>query len=156
MAGELSGEDRLAQALAGLDQVGTAVMQRLVAAATWRWTCLSNRRWPAPALVSHIVGSMRVEGGLVVSCAVVAHAVAGGGRFCVRHVVVAVPPSALPAARLESNYGVVSYNQVAGAKVKLDELFVQWLSIPQTGSLIMRMIEDAKGGRPLPIPTIPL
>ncbi len=44
--------------------------------------------------------------------------------------------------------------QVAGAKLKLDELFVHWLSASHTAGLIHRMVEDARVGKPLSLPSL--
>ena len=44
--------------------------------------------------------------------------------------------------------------QVQGAKHRVDELFAQWLSLPHTGALVDRLIDDATHGRPLHMPTL--
>ena len=36
--------------------------------------------------------------------------------------------------------------------MKLDELFVQWLSMPDTATLIQGLVGDAKAGKPLTAP----
>ncbi len=38
--------------------------------------------------------------------------------------------------------------------MKLDELFVHWLSLPHTATLIQRMVDDAKVGKALPMPSL--
>jgi serine/threonine-protein phosphatase 2A regulatory subunit B'' len=49
-----------------------------------------------------------------------------------------------------------SDGEVAGApkrfpssKLKLDELFLQWISLPDSQKLILSLIDDAKAGNPL-------
>ena len=56
--------------------------------------------------------------------------------------------------RSEESQGWVleSYPQ---ARRKLDELFLHWLSLPDTGKLIQGYIDDVSDGRPIDVPHSP-
>ena len=56
--------------------------------------------------------------------------------------------------RSEESQGWVleSYPQ---ARRKLDELFLHWLSLPDTGKLIQGYIDDVRDGRPIDVPHSP-
>jgi len=57
---------------------------------------------------------------------------------------------AQPSARRQSAAGGVP--GIGGAKEKLDELFLQWLALPDTADLFNELIANIKSGQPLAVP----
>lgn len=52
----------------------------------------------------------------------------------------------------ESQISLAGVEDIAPAKAKLDELFLTWLSKPETQALVAGFVEDLRAGRPVELP----
>ncbi|KAK3269386.1 hypothetical protein CYMTET_22170 [Cymbomonas tetramitiformis] len=53
------------------------------------------------------------------------------------------------ASAVTEGVGAPAHKRYPTSKLKLDELFLQWISLPESKNLVIQLLEDAKTGKPL-------
>ena len=58
-------------------------------------------------------------------------------------------PARTPLGERSGNENISAASKFPSSKLKLDELFLNWLSMAESQNLVYELLKDAKAGKPL-------